>query len=212
MSLPYDDLDQRQAALEGLGFTIVERGERQFVAVRMKMHWAWGVRMVALVRVRREAHFTVELGTAGHKELEQLVHAHNPSKVPRGFGVFWSLMDVVLADRADPAALEWAGNKVGKGFAWNAQTAVVTPDAIQPWPKPVWGAAYQPVTHHCFEVATSAVVTPAPTAPLAIAIGLLSFWPGWLVIILSCCGLPLLPLAALVLTEKPPVPAVDASD
>jgi hypothetical protein len=211
MSIAYDALDQRRLALEELGFTTVAFEDAGFVAVRMKMHWAWGIRMVALVRVHREQHFTRDMGKEGHQELERLIHLHNPSKMPRGFGVFWSLMDVVIAESADEDALRWAADTVGKGFAWNAQTAVITPEQVHPWPNPIWGAAYQPATKHFFEVVTSGQVTQAPMAPLAIIIGLLTMWPGWLTIIFGCCGLPLIPAIAMVMSEKGPVPAIEGT-
>jgi hypothetical protein len=211
MSIAPDELEERRLALEEIGFTTVAYEDQGFVAVRMKMHWLWGVRMVALIRVHREKHFDKAMGEAGHKELQRLIHLHNPSKMPRGFGVFWSLCDVVLAETADDDALRWAGDKVGKGFAWNAQTAVVTPEKVHSWPSPIWGAAYQPATKHFFEVVTSGQVTPEPSAPMAIVVGLISLWPGWLMIVFGCCGLPLIPVIALVMSEKGPIPAIEGA-
>jgi hypothetical protein len=155
MSAAHTDLTTRRRALETIGFTTVQISDDHFLAVRMKMHWAWGVRMVALVRVRRVAHLDKAAAQAGHKDLEREIHTWNPSKVPRGFGVFWSLMDVVLADSADADALTWTRNTVGKGFGYNVQTAVVLPEGPQAWPSPVWGAAYQPETAYLLDVATS---------------------------------------------------------
>lgn len=209
MSVAHTDLVARREALESIGFTTVEIADDHFVAVRMKMHWAWGVRMVALVRVRRVGHLDKANAVNGHKELERAIHSWNPSKVPRGFGVFWALMDVVLADTADDDALAWVKSKVGKGFAYNTQSAVVLPEGAQPWPSPVWGAAYQPEIAYLFDVATSGQQQSTRSAPLAVVIGLISLWPGWIAIMLMCCGLPAIPLAVLVMTEKPPTPAIE---
>jgi hypothetical protein len=211
MTTPPIDLAVRQAALEAAGFTIVEFIPQGFIAVRMRFHVLWGVRMVALVRVQQVGHVDRNLCVRGQTELRRLIAKHNPSKIPRGLGVFWSLLDVFLTDSTDPEALRYSKSKVGKGFGWSALTSIVTPDGPQPWARPIWGAAYQPVTNQIMEIASHGESRPDPMSWMAIVLGITTFWPGWVIIILSCCGIPLLPLIGLVMSENGPRPALEDS-
>ena len=202
------DLGARREALEAEGFTVVEFIPHGFIAVRMRFHVLWGVRMVALIRVQRVDRVDRDRCVQGQRALPKIISAHNPSKVPRGLGVFWSLMDVYLTDEADPKALQYSKSTVGKGFGWSALTSIVTPDGPQPWARPIWGAAYQPVANQLLEIASYGERRPEPASWMAVVLGILTFWPGWIVIVLSCCGIPLIPLIGLVLSESAPRPAL----
>jgi hypothetical protein len=46
---------------------------------------------------------------------------------------------------------------------------------------------------------------------MAILVGLISLWPGWLMIAFGCCGLPLIPVIGLVMSEKGPLPAIEGA-
>lgn len=200
----------RRAALEGEGHTIVEHTNTAFVAVRTRFYWGCGVRISTVIRVRLAAPGTVVDGPelrAALQELRARAGVLDPSRLPRGFMQARSVLDVVLAEQATPAAEAMARSTNLKGMGEFAQIVLAVGDAPLITCAPIWGAAYQPLIRHAGEVAARGEPRPAPIAWMGVFIGLLVFWPSLAVITLGCCGAPLLVPLLLRTSEKPPQPA-----
>lgn len=201
------DLLSRRQALEQDGFTVVEHDATSLVAVRTRFYWGCAVRISTVLRIRVAGAVDGPDLRAELVELRKRAGAIDPSKLPRGFMQARSVLDVVLAESATPAAEAMARNTNLKGMGEFAQIVLVPGDGPSITCAPIWGAAYQPFIKHAGDVAVTAQARPEPTAPMGLFIGLLMFWPSLLVLVLGCCGLPLLVPVLLRLTEKAPEPA-----
>jgi hypothetical protein len=206
VSALHPDLLIRARAAQKDGFTVVEVGEQHFLAARMKWHWDCFVRLFTFVGVRRVEHCTVKDLARGQESLAEAVLRHDWSRVPRGFMYGRALIDVVLAESADDAAVSYAKNHVSKGFGQAGHTVLVLPTGEMIAPKPFFGAAYFPKVEHSMKTVAMLAHEPEPNAPLGMAIGWLYFAPLVAALVLSCCGIP----AALGwLVVKGEQPAVD---
>ncbi len=200
----HPDLLMRARAAQKEGFAVVEAGEDHFLAARMRWHWDCFVRLFALVGVRRVAHCTVAELERGQAGLAAVVARHDPSRLPRGFLYGRVLIDIVLAESADPAAIARARGRVVPGFGQVGHSLLVLPTGEMIAPKPFFGMAYTPKVHHIMAALGMLAREPEPPAPLGALIGWLVFAPGALSLLLGCCGLPA-PLLWLALQGEAPL-------
>ncbi len=201
------DLLSRRQALEQDGFTVVEHDATSLVAVRTRFYWGCAVRISTVLRVRLAGAVDGPDLRAELQAFRKRAGVLDPSRLPRGFMQARSVLDVVLAESATPEAERVARSTNLKGMGEFAQIVLVAGGAEAITCSPVWGAAYQPYIKHAGEVAVSGQVKPEPTAMMGVFIGLLVFWPSVAILVLSCCGLPLLVPVLLRMYEKPPVAA-----
>lgn len=202
-----DALLERRRALEQMGFTCVEHDADEFLAVRCKMMWEAGLRMSYIVRVRRAATVQEADATARLRELQDLAATVDPSVIPRGLQQGRTILDVLLVDEADDAARALARRTVGHLWGGVALLVVAEPDGSFHTAKPIWGRAFVPRLHHLCRVVATATASPEPIGGMAVFVGLFGMWPGIIISLVGCCGLPLLVPLATVLFEKAPAPA-----
>lgn len=205
-------LDPRLAArlptLEAFGFTVVEAKPNMLVAVRCKWHWDCFVQVTTTVGLRvRPSTSKAEL-MDGQRGLQQLAERYEPSYLPRGMQHARALLDIVITDEAEPAALTFTQSNVSKGFGWSGHTGMVVGEQVVPPAKPMWGAAFWPKTGHVADCLLKNEVKPEPLAVLGLIIAICSMIPGMIVLGFTCCGL--YPIGVLVgcLVQKPLVSAL----
>lgn len=202
-----DALRERRAALEAMGFTCVEHELDSFTAVRCQMMWESGLRMTYVIRVRRVAVVEESEVRAQLGKLQFHAHTLDPSVIPRGLQQGRTIMDVLLVDAPDEAARALARRVVGHMWGGVALVVVAEPDGAWHTARPIWGRAFVPRLHHLCQVIATARPSPEPIGGMALFIGIVAMWPGILIALLGCCGLPLLVPLATVLFEKKPQPA-----
>lgn len=206
-----DPLALRRDLLEGMGFVALEHDADHLVCARLRWNWDLFLRGSAIVRVRRLRAVELEPLRTEHRAFMNRSGAYDWSKVPRGFLMFRLIVDVMLVEpgAGDPEPLKrWARGQVSKGYGMSGHPVVVEADGTATFARPIWGAAFWEKNKALIE----AVATGSPREEKAGAMGLLFGWllfmPSVLILVLSCCGLPLLavPLVRALETTPEAVP------
>ncbi|MCP4804522.1 MAG: hypothetical protein GY913_25580 [Proteobacteria bacterium] len=160
------------------------------------------MRLQTVVRVRPRSHVSLADVQSEQPGIEAIAKHTDISVVPRGFQFGWQLVDIWLADTAEPDALSFVGDKVGKGFGVSWHPVIATPDAVT-LASPMWGAAMWPKTEFIIQRLTGQKTGgDEPFPVLGGIIGVVLFWPMLAVLILMLCGTPLIGVAILYSMEK----------
>jgi hypothetical protein len=183
-------LEPRRAELRRLGFDLVRDRDDEIVAVRCKWHWDMAMRLSTIVRVRRQAHLANADVVGQQAALEQIADMVDPSVLPRGFQQGRQLIDIWLADTAEPAAQKYCADTVGKGMGLAWHPVCVTPEASTYAPMPIWGLALYAKNEHVMQrVGAMDGPTDEPIAKVGLGLALLVFYPTFLGLVAATCGL-----------------------
>jgi hypothetical protein len=203
-----DALAARRAALEAIGFVVVEHLPDGFVAMRRRWFWDVFSRLTHVARVRAVHGLERAAMTPGNRELEEAFRRHDTGRIPRGFQHGWALVDVWLDPAPDPDAVTYARSTVAKGYGRTWHPVVVTDGEPAFENGTLFGRAYWPKTRQVIEAAAAAQVGPEPASGLGTLAGVVMA-ANALIVSLMCCGVPLIAWLGLAALESDIQPALE---
>jgi len=200
----HPDLLPRARAAQRIGFTVLEAGSDHFLAGRMRWHWDCFARLYTLVAVRRAGHVTGANLKESSERLTRAVYHFDHGRIPRGFQVGRCVLDIVLAESIDDSARSFLQSTWSKSIGQFGYTVIVLPDGEIIDPKPFYGRAYMPKITHVYRTIARLDTTEEPIAVAAAVIGWVMMMPGIVLLVFSCCGLPVPWVAYQLWREEPP--------
>lgn len=203
-----EPLAARRAALEAIGFVVVEHLPDGIIAMRRKWFWDVFSRLTHLVRVRTSDGLEKATMTPGNRELEGAFRRHDTGRIPRGFQHGWALIDVWLDPSPQPEAVSYARATVAKGYGRTWHPVVVTEGEATFENGTLFGRAYWPKTRQVIEAASMAAVGPQPSSGLGTLAGIVMA-ANALIVSLMCCDIPLIGWLGMAALESDIQPAIE---